>query len=72
MCIAVPGTVTRVEKGFVLVSYPNLIEQKALSANLPIVLGDKVMVQMGIVVKVLTPAEAKSASVAWEQVTTKL
>lgn len=72
MCIAVPGKVVSVDGGMAYVSYPGLPHQKALVAHMPVKIGSSVMVQMGIIVKILDDDEAKSVQEAWSQVTTKL
>lgn len=72
MCIAVPGKVVSIDGGVAYVSYPGLPNQKALVAHMPVTLGSNVMVQMGIIVKILDDDEAKSVQEAWLQVSTKL
>jgi hydrogenase assembly chaperone HypC/HupF len=72
MCIAVPGKVQQIENGVAIVTYPGIASQKALVANMPVAIGDSVMVQMGIIVKILSKDEADSVHQAWSQVTTKL
>ena len=72
MCIAVPGKVVSIDGGVAFVSYPGLPNQKALVAHMPVEIGSSVMVQMGIIVKILDDDEAQSVQEAWSQVTTKL
>lgn len=65
MCIAVPGQVTKIEGHKVTVKYPGE-ERFALIGDDKVRKGDYVMVQMGIVVKKLTPTEAKQTLKAWK------
>ncbi|OGH10475.1 MAG: hypothetical protein A2857_00710 [Candidatus Levybacteria bacterium RIFCSPHIGHO2_01_FULL_36_15] len=65
MCLAIPGKITKIEGHKVLVEYPGQTRQ-ALVGNEPVKVGDYVLVQMGIVIKILTPSEAKEAQLAWK------
>lgn len=65
MCIAAPGQVTKIEGHKVTVKYPSG-SRFALVGDEEIKTGDYVMVQMGIIFKVLTPTEAKGSIKAWE------
>jgi hydrogenase expression/formation protein HypC len=64
MCLAIPGKITKVEGHKVFVQYPGE-ERQALVGNEQLHVGDFVMVQMGIVIKILTPEEAAQAQEAW-------
>lgn len=64
MCLAVPGRVKKIEKGKAFVDYGSEVRQ-ALVGDEPVKVGDYVMVQMGIVVKILSTKEAKSSIDAW-------
>ncbi len=59
MCLAIPGIVKNIKGQKVLVKYP-MEERYALLAGEKVKVGDYVMVQMGIVIKVLTHEEALS------------
>ncbi len=64
MCLAVPGKIKKIEGKKVLLDYP--IEKRyALIGDEKVKVGDYVMVQMGIIVKILTRKEAKTATEAW-------
>lgn len=65
MCIAAPGKVIKVDGRTALVQYGK-DSRKALVGADPVKAGDYVMVQMGIVVKILTPEEAHFSISAWE------
>jgi len=66
MCIAAPGKVTKVKKREVEVEYPGVSEKRrAMLSGDKVNVGDMVMVQMGIVVKVLGASEAKEMKQAW-------
>ncbi len=66
MCLAIPGKVIRVTDKQVEVAYPSENRLVFLSGDKPKV-GDYVLVQMGIVVKILTPEEAKKSLSAWKE-----
>ena len=65
MCLAIPGKIIKIEGHKVLVEYPNQTCQ-ALVGDEKVKVGDLVMVQMGIVVKILTLKEAREAQNAWK------
>lgn len=58
MCIATPGRVKKIVGKKVLVQYPEEIREALLSDE-KVKVGSWVLVQMGIVIRVLTPKEAK-------------
>ena len=64
MCLAIPGKVIKIDGHKVLIQYPTE-ERQALVGNEALQVGDFVMVQMGIVIKVLTEQEAVEAQQAW-------
>lgn len=65
MCIAAPGQVTKIEGRKATVKYPGE-SRFALIGDEAVKEGDFVMVQMGIVVKVLSSKEAKATLTAWK------
>jgi len=67
MCIAVPGKVIKVEGHKVTVQYPG-VSSVALIGEEIVGVGDYVLVQMGIVIKVLTPKEATASMDAWKRI----
>lgn len=64
MCLAIPGKIIKIEKGKAAVEYSNQT-RFALIGDEKVKVGDYVMVQMGIVIKILSQKEAKEASKAW-------
>jgi hydrogenase expression/formation protein HypC len=65
MCLAMPGQITKIEGHKATVKYPG--ESRAvLVGDEKIKKGDYVMVQMGIVVKILSEKEAKLALKSWK------
>jgi hydrogenase expression/formation protein HypC len=66
MCLAFPGKVIEIEDKKVLVEYPRET-RTALLADEPVKVGDYVMVQMGIVIKVVSEDEARLSYEAWEK-----
>lgn len=67
MCIAAPGRVIKVEGHKVTVQYPG-VSRIALVGEEKVGVGDYVLVQMGIVIKVLTPEEAMASMDAWKRI----
>ena len=66
MCLAVPGKIKKIEGRKVILDY-GTEERQALISDDPVKVGDYVMVQMGVIIKVLSKTEAKSAISAWKQ-----
>ena len=64
MCLAIPGKIKEVKGRQVLVEYPEEA-RLALVGDEPVKVGDNVLVQMGIVVKILSDEEAAAAIDAW-------
>ena len=58
MCLAIPGKILKVEGQKITVEYPGQIRQ-ALAGGESVKIGDWILVQMGVVIKILTPEEAK-------------
>lgn len=65
MCIAVPGKIVEIKDKQATVEFPGVV-QKALISDMDINIGDYVMVQMGIIIKVLTKSEAEELYKFWE------
>ncbi|MCX6784268.1 MAG: HypC/HybG/HupF family hydrogenase formation chaperone [candidate division WWE3 bacterium] len=65
MCLAIPGKILNVEGQRVTVAYPGQTRD-ALAGGEDVKVGDFVMVQMGVVVKILTAKDAAIARSAWE------
>ncbi len=66
MCIAAPGRVVSVRDKSITVDYGHGIRRDAFTAEYTVRVDDYVLVQMGIVVTVLQPEEAKKASQEWD------
>ena len=66
MCLAIPGKIVKIEGRRVMVEYPGKEVRLALVGDEPVKVGDYVMVQMGIVIKIISPKEAKVALKAWQ------
>jgi hydrogenase maturation factor len=56
MCLAIPGKVKELKGKQVVIQYPQE-SRLAFSGGEPVKIGDYVMVQMGIVIRILTPKE---------------
>lgn len=65
MCLAVPGKIKKIEGKKVLLEYQKE-KRFAIIGDEKVKVGDYVMVQMGIIVKILSQKEAKSAFEAWK------
>jgi hydrogenase expression/formation protein HypC len=65
MCLAIPGQVTKVEGHKATVKYPDE-SRFAMVGDEKIRIGDYVLVQMGIVIKTLSPKEARQSLKAWK------
>lgn len=65
MCLAIPGKITKMEGRRATIEYPGE-SRFALVGDDKVKKGDYVMVQMGIVVKILSKDEAKEALKAWK------
>ncbi len=65
MCLAIPGKILAIEGRKVLVEYPGETRY-ALVGDEPIKVGDFVMVQMGIIIKIISEEEARLSLKAWQ------
>lgn len=65
MCLAIPGKIVKVEGKKATVQYPSETRE-VLVGDQKIKKGDFVMVQMGIVIKVLSKKEATETLKAWK------
>lgn len=66
MCLAIPGKVKKIEGHKAVIEYPGKT-RLVLVGDDPVKVGDYVLVQMGIVIKILTPNEAAIAKKAWQK-----
>jgi len=64
MCLAIPGKITHLNGQQATVKYPHESRQ-VLVAGIPVKVGDYVLVQMGIIIQVISPADAQSSLAAW-------
>ena len=64
MCLAIPGQVTKIKGHKATVKYPGE-ERSALVGDEKVKEGDYVLVQMGIVVKILSGKEVKEVLKIW-------
>ena len=72
MCLAIPGKVIKIENGKVTVDYIGNVTRQAMTADQKVSVGDYVLVQMGLVVRVMNKTEYKQVMSAWTQTATKL
>jgi hydrogenase maturation factor len=66
MCIAFPGKVIKVDNKKITVQYPQETREALLGGESAEV-GDYVLVQMGVVVKTLTPQEYEISKKSWSK-----
>ncbi len=64
MCLAIPGRVKEIQGRKVVVEYPSE-ERTAVLGIEEVKKGDYVMVQMGVVIKVLDKKEAEESLKVW-------
>lgn len=65
MCLAIPGKVKEIQGQKLTIEYPAETRQ-AHAGGTPVKVGDYVLIQMGVVLRVLTEKEAKTSWKAWE------
>lgn len=65
MCLAIPGKVKSINGEKLMVEYPTETRQ-ALAGGIPLKVGDYVLIQMGIAIKVVTKKEALESWKAWK------
>jgi hydrogenase expression/formation protein HypC len=65
MCLAIPGKITSLQGQQATVQYPHESRQ-VLVAGIPVKEGDYVLVQMGIIIQVISPSDAKLSLDAWK------
>lgn len=70
MCLAVPGKVIKIDGRKATVQYTGEA-RFAMVADIVPVVGDMVMVQMGVIMKKLSNDEAESSIKAWNEVEEK-
>ncbi len=66
MCLAVPGKIIKIDGQKVTVDY-SFDQRQALTGGTEVKVGNYVLVQMGIVVKVIPAREARLAQKAWQK-----
>lgn len=66
MCLAIPGKIIKIDGGKATVQYPGETRD-VLVGDEPVAVGNHVLVQMGIVIRVLSLKEAKTSLAAWAQ-----
>lgn len=65
MCLAIPGKVKEVQGERLIIEYPTETRQ-VLAGGIPVKIGDYVLIQMGIAIKVITEKEARISWKAWK------
>ena len=66
MCIAAPGKVIKIKGKVATVAYDDHVRNKAVIVDIVPHPDDYVLVQMGIIIKVLNKSEAESSQDAWK------
>ena len=70
MCLAIPGIVKEIQGEKLIVEYPTETRQ-ALAGGMALKVGDYVLIQMGIAIKVVTKKEAEVSWKAWKTAAAK-
>jgi hydrogenase assembly chaperone HypC/HupF len=65
MCLAIPGKIKEIHGERLMVEYPSETRQ-VIAGGTPVKIGDYVLIQMGIVIKVVTKKEALESWKAWK------
>lgn len=63
MCLAFPGKVKKIIGQKILVQYPQEERYVLNGENEPVKIGDTVLTQMGIIIKILSTEEVKTLTV---------
>ena len=71
MCLAYPGTVLKIKGNSAVVSYPSG-DKKVLVGDDDVKVGDIVLVQMGVIIKVLNEEESINVCSAWDSLNPQL
>jgi hydrogenase assembly chaperone HypC/HupF len=72
MCLAYPGTVLEINNHHAIVGYSTGENKNVLCGESLVKVGDKVLVQIGIIVKVLSEQENQQILEAWKSLDDKL
>jgi len=59
MCLAIPGTITKIQNGLATIDYDGVSKQADLSLNEKAVIGDIVLVHAGFVIQILDKKAGK-------------
>jgi hydrogenase expression/formation protein HypC len=59
MCLAIPGTITKIQNGEATIDYDGVSKQADLSLNEKAVIGDIVLVHAGFVIQILDKKAGK-------------
>ena len=70
MCLAFPGKVIKIEGRKATVQYP-METREVMIGEEGVKVGDKVLVQMGIIVQIITSNQMKKSQKAWSEATNK-
>ena len=68
MCIAAPGQITAIVDKMASITYFGAEERKAMVAEVVPKVDDYVLVQMGIIIKILSKKEATESLRAWKEI----
>ena len=69
MCLAIPGTITRIEDGEAVVGYEGVSRRAELTLAPTAKVGDRVLVHAGFVIAVLTPEQGDELLAAVREAT---
>ena len=66
MCLAIPGKIIKIEEKIAIVQYPNEQRKVMIDPNIPIKIGDFVLVQMGIIIQKIEEEQAMESWQMWK------
>ena len=66
MCLAYPGTVKKIKGLSAVVEYPSFTKQ-VLLGDKNVCVGDRVLVQMWVIINKISPADSKKITDLWTE-----
>lgn len=68
MCLAIPGQIININGRSATIKYPSETRE-VLMSEVPVVVGDYALVQMGVIIQKISAAEASDSLKAWQELT---
>ena len=67
MCLAIPGKIIEIQDKTAIVKYPAEKREVLLDPNIPVKVGDYVLVQMKMIIQTISEKQALEAQRAWSK-----